>query len=159
MDYLSRRNLMQGAGVTAFAPAIARAAVHQWPFAEGPDTPKICVIPSGTGEGAIRRVKQLGVGHVVGASIGPIPWREDDIRSRIEFFKAGGLKLYNLMIGGYPNTQIGRPGRDEEIDKVLQSIRAAGRAGLPVIEYTFQPRRAMGRPALYSPTSRKNSTA
>ncbi len=32
----------------------------------------------------------------------------------------------------------GRPGRDEEIEKVIQSIRAAGKAGLPVIEYLFQ---------------------
>ena len=42
-----------------------------------------------------------------------------------------------MLIGGFPNTLYGRPGRDEEIDKVRQSIRVAGRVGLPVIEYTF----------------------
>ena len=39
------------------------------------------------------------------------------------------------MIVGFPKTIYGRPGRDEEIDKVIQSIRQAGKVGLPVIEY------------------------
>ena len=45
------------------------------------------------------------------------------------------------MIGGFPNTIYGRPGRDEEIEKIRQSIRAAGRAGLPVVEYNFYAHR------------------
>jgi mannonate dehydratase len=94
------------------------------------------------GEAGMRRVKQIGVDYVLGG--GPkIPWQEADIRARIESFKAGGLTLYNLMIGGFTNTLYGRPGRDEEIDNVCQSIRAAGRAGLPVIEYNFYAHRAM----------------
>jgi mannonate dehydratase len=55
--------------------------------------------------------------------------------------KSGGLTLGNLMIAGFPNTRYGRPGRDEEIEKVQQSIRAAGRAGLPVVEYNFYAHR------------------
>jgi mannonate dehydratase len=55
----------------------------------------------------------------------------------------GGLTLGNLMMGGFPNTLYGRPGRDEEIEKVKQSIRAAGRVGLPVIEYNFYAHRAI----------------
>jgi mannonate dehydratase len=51
--------------------------------------------------------------------------------------------LYNLMISGFPNVIYGRPGRDEEIEKVIQSIRAAGKVGLPVIEYNFYAHRAM----------------
>jgi mannonate dehydratase len=117
-------------------------AAVPWPVVEGPNTPKICMGGGKMDEAGMRRVKQLGVDYVLGGA-GPIPWKEADIRARIERLKAGGLNLYNMMIGGYPNTLHGRPGRDEEIDKVRQSIRAAGRAGLPVIEYTFQPRRAM----------------
>jgi mannonate dehydratase len=49
--------------------------------------------------------------------------------------------LGNLMIGAFPNTLYGRAGRDEEIEKVRQSIRAAGRAGLPVVEYNFYAHR------------------
>ena len=44
------------------------------------------------------------------------------------------------MISGFPKTLYGRPGRDEEIDKVIQSIRRAGKVGLPVIDRRF-PRR------------------
>jgi mannonate dehydratase len=54
---------------------------------------------------------------------------------------AGGLTLGNLMIAGFPNTIYGRPGRDEEIEKVNQSIRVAGKVGLPVVEYNFYAHR------------------
>src|SRR5437660_1451395 len=105
----------------------------------GQQWPKICLelsagrLSAGTqDEAGMRRVKQLGVDYVLTG--GPqIPWQEADIRARIGRLKAGGLTLYNMMIGGFPNTLYGKPGRDEEIDKVRQSIRAAGRAGLPVI--------------------------
>ena len=88
----------------------------------------------------MRRVKQLGVDYVVMGGP-PIPWQEEDVRARIDHLHSGGLKLFNMMISGFPNTLYGRPGRDEEIDKVRHSIRAAGRAGLPVIEYNFYAHR------------------
>ena len=47
------------------------------------------------------------------------------------------------MIAGFPNTLYGRPGRDAEIDQVIASIRAAGRAGVPVVEYNFYANRLM----------------
>lgn len=88
----------------------------------------------------MRRIKQLGVNDVLMG--GPrIPWEESRIRSIIDELKAGGLTLGNMMIGGFPNTLYGRPGRDEEIENVIKSIRAAGRAGLPVIEYNFYAHR------------------
>ena len=90
----------------------------------------------------MRRIKQLGVDHVLMG--GPaIPWREDDLRSLMARLKEGGLTLGNMMISGFPNTLYGRPGRDEEIESVQQSIRAAGRAGLPVVEYNFYAHRAV----------------
>ena len=88
----------------------------------------------------MRRVKQLGVDHVLMGGP-PIPWQEAEIRSRMETLKGGGLTLGNMMIGGFPKTLYGRAGRDEEIDRVRQSIRAAGRASLPVIEYNFYAHR------------------
>jgi hypothetical protein len=97
------------------APA-ARADAIPGPRAEGQDTPKICLEAGGNAlsvggpePAGIRRVKQLGVDH--------------------------------LMIFGFPNTIYGRPGRDEEIEKVRQSIRVAGRVGLPVVEYNFYAHR------------------
>ena len=38
---------------------------------------------------------------------------------------------------------LGRPGRDEDIEKVIRSIRAAGAAGYPVIEYNFYNHRGV----------------
>jgi mannonate dehydratase len=93
-------------------------------------------------EAGMKRIKQLGVNYLVGG-FGPIPWQQAEIRARIERCKSAGLTLYNLMIGGFSNAIYGRPGRDEEIEKVQQSIRAAGSAGLPVIEYNWYAHRAM----------------
>ena len=138
---------MQVAGATAFAPPFAAAAAtSQWPIVEGPNTPKIC-LGGGRDEAGIRRVKQLGVNYVLGGAAGPtasLPWQEASIRAAIESAKANGLVLYNSMLeNSFPNTIYGRPGRDEEIEKIRQTIRAAGKAGLPVIEYNFYAHRAM----------------
>jgi mannonate dehydratase len=111
---------------------------------EGPDTPKLCLdLPAEhLDESAMRKVKQIGVNHL--ATGGPaIPWEENRIRSIMDTLQSGGLTLGNMMISGFPNTLYGRPGRDEEIEKVRQSIRAAGRAGLPVVEYNFYAHRAV----------------
>jgi mannonate dehydratase len=133
---LSRRRVMQAAGVS---PLLAAAV--PWPPVEGADTPKICLgVPLNLNEAGMRKIRQIGVTHVLSGG-GPIPWTEEYLRARIAHFKAGGLTLCNLMIGGFPKTIYGRPGRDEEIEKVIQSIRAAGKAGLPVIEYNFYAHR------------------
>jgi mannonate dehydratase len=109
-------------------------------------TPKICLDISAKGgishldETSMRQVKQLGVDHV--AIGGPaIPWEENQIRALVDRLKSGGLTLGNMMIAGFTNTLYGRPGRDEEIEKVRQSIRAAGSAGVPVVEYNFYAHR------------------
>ena len=91
-------------------------------------------------EPGMRRVKQLGVNDVLMSGPG-IPWLEPDLRALIDKLKTGGLSLGNMMITGFPKTLYGKPGRDEEIEKVQQSIRAAGRVGLPVIEYNFYAHR------------------
>ncbi|MCC7174148.1 MAG: mannonate dehydratase [Bryobacterales bacterium] len=140
---LSRRNLIGAAGATVVAPALLSAApAARWPVVEGPNTPKLC-LGGGGDEAGMRRVKQLGVDYIVGGSVGAIPWKEADLRARIERTKAAGLTHYNIMISGFTNAIYGRAGRDEDIDKVLQSIRAAGKAGLPVIEYNWYAHRAM----------------
>ena len=111
--------------------------------------PKIALELSRTGpyfatgmidEAGMRRVQQLGVNDVMMG--GPtIPWEEADLRALMEKLKSGGLTLGNLMISGFPKTLYGKPGREEEIDQVRQSIRAAGKVGLPVIEYNFYAHR------------------
>jgi mannonate dehydratase len=111
---------------------------------ESADTPKIAapVQLHELDDAAIRRVRQIGVNWAL--SGGPaIPWTEEQLRPIVDRLKAGGLNLGNLMIAGFPNTLYGRNGRDEEIEKVKQSIRVAGRVGLPVVEYNFYAHRAV----------------
>jgi mannonate dehydratase len=150
----SRRNIIKGLAATALTPSLA----HGWAQAgdkpwwlgtgmpqEGPDTPKLATAISlrgGVTDQAIRGVVQLGVYHVL--SGGPaIPWTVEELQPIVDKLKPGGLTLGNLMIDGFTNTLYGRPGRDEEIEKVKQSIQAAGQVGVPVVEYNFYAHRAM----------------
>ena len=151
---LSRRELAHAIGAAALSSSVASGAAPARSLTEGPDTPKLCMNISvhELNEASMRRVKQLGVSHIYMASSPPIPWQEADIRSMMDRLKEGGLTLGNMMIpwmtpsgtanGSFPRAIYGKPGRDEEIEKVRQSIRAAGRAGLPVVEYNWYAHRA-----------------
>ncbi len=134
---------MQAVGAAALLHSAAPVANGRSGRAAARATPKICLqlSPRSLDGVDLRRVKQLGVDDVVMGGP-PIPWQEGPIRSLMDSLKSGGLTLGNMMISGFPNTLYGRAGRDEEIEKVRQSIRAAGRAGLPVIEYNFYAHRA-----------------
>jgi len=164
-SYFSRRNLIKGLAATALAPSLvegrtqAQAGGQPWWLGngmpqEGPGTPKIAMgisigaapngqtVTDGLTDEAIRRVVQIGVYHVL--SNGPkIPWTAEQLQPIVDKLKGGGVTLGNLMIGGFNNTIYGRPGRDEEIEKVKQSIQAAGKVGIPVVEYNFYAHRAM----------------
>jgi mannonate dehydratase len=150
---LSRRRLMQTASAAAFTAPTASSATMPEPRFEGKDTPKICLeagaggfgrggAPAGGEEAAARRIKQLGVDHII-AGGGPIPWDETRLRDTIGRYKSYGLAVGNMMISGFNNAIYARPGRDEEIAKVIQSVQAAGKAGLPVVEYNWYAHRAM----------------
>ena len=151
---LSRRKLLQVMGATTLSSSFPMGEVRD-SVVEDRDTTEMSRIPKialeltrggsnfATGtvdEAGMRRLKQLGVNDVLmgGRSI---PWLEPDLRGLMDKLKSGGLALGNMMIAGFPKTLYGKPGRDEEIEKVQQSIRAAGRVGLPVIEYNFYAHR------------------
>ena len=155
---LSRRRLLQSAGAALVAPANygltaprmnEASAAQSRPRFEGTDTPKICLEGAAAATGdeaaaaaAARRIRQLGVTHVISGG-GPIPWDEARLRTMMDRLTKNGLTLANLMIAGFPNAIYNRPGRDADIEKVIQSIRAAGKAGLPVVEYNWYAHRAM----------------
>jgi mannonate dehydratase len=151
-DLLPRRTFFQAAGAFAVAPALAAAqpaaaaaastASRDWPLAEGPDTPKLCLgVDSAADEKEMRGVRQIGVERVLMGGPATLPWKEADLRALVERFKAGGLTVANLMIAGFSKALYGRPGRDDEIAAVVESIRAAGAAGIPVVEYNFYAHR------------------
>jgi mannonate dehydratase len=143
---------MQAVGIGTAALGAKPAGAENPPMGmrgEGADTPKICLEMGRGGlaagdfdDAGMRRVKQLGVTHVL--SGGPrIPWEEDRLRSMMDKLKEGGLTLGNLMIGGFNKAIYGQEGRDEEIEKVKQSLVVAGKVGLPVVEYNFYAHRAV----------------
>jgi mannonate dehydratase len=114
----------------------------QWPPQLGPGTPKICLGGARTNEAAMRQLKQIGVNYVLSSGPRP-PWTEEGLREIQEQYRAGGLTLINLMISGMNDIIHGGPDRDREIENIIQSIRAAGKVGLPVIEYNFYAHRLM----------------
>jgi mannonate dehydratase len=135
-------------GVSPSAPA-----AQGRPRFEGKDTPKICLeaglggaspgaSPDEAAAAAARRIRQLGVDHVISGG-GRIPWEESRLREMMDRLKGNGLTLANLMISGFPNAIYNRPDKDADIDKVIQSIRAAGKVGLPVVEYIWYALRAI----------------
>jgi mannonate dehydratase len=140
------------AGLSGFAatgetegknPKIISQKNIQWPIADNPNTPRICVgVSSNADEKIMRRVKQLGIDYVLMGGP-PIPWTEESLHTIMDRFKKNGLTVINMMIGGHPNTIYGREGRDAEIKNIQDSLKAAGLVGLPVVEYNFYADRLM----------------
>ena len=56
-------------------------------------------------------------------------------------FKAGGIEIINMMIGGFNDVIWGGPKAEEQTANVVESIKVAGKLGLPVIEYNFYAHR------------------
>ena len=62
------------------------------------------------------------------------PWKDADLRRMKDTVERAGLKLGNVMLHDFRRAILGRPGADEDIELVKESIRAAGRVGIPIVE-------------------------
>ena len=134
----TRRAFLQLTGAAALAPRLAAA---DWPVNPGDDAPKICLGASRTADAAtLRQWKQVGVNYALMGG-GDSPWTEDHLRPIMQRFRSGGIEVINMMIGGINDVIHGGPKRDAEIENTIKSIRAAGKVGLPVIEYNFYAHR------------------
>jgi len=102
---------------------------------------QIGLVLPGLDEAKLRLATQLGVDGIVAGVPGEakdgvwdyLPWLA--LRKRIE---DAGLKW--LVSEGIPipaRVKLGQPGRDEDIDKFLKSLRNMGRAGIPVLCYNW----------------------
>jgi mannonate dehydratase len=133
--------MLQTAGATALLPALASGAGPvKWPPNEGVVTPRICLGAGAGDEVALKTLKQVGVDYVLGG--GPrSPWTEEELRARMDRFKPFGITVINLMIGGIEDVIHGGPNAEKEIGNFITSIHAAGKVGLPVIEYNFYAHR------------------
>ena len=109
----------------------------QWPLSEGPSTPKmVSGLRVNTDEKSMRRLKQIGINYVSSVAL-PGQWVESDLRGYMDNFKNNGLTLYNLMYVVGADIILARPNRDEEINKIIESLKVAGRCGLANVEYNW----------------------
>ena len=100
----SRRNMLKLAGAAAITPAVVGytteesfAKSTEWPPVVGPDVPKICLsLSSNANESQVRRVKQLGITHVMGRA----GRTEEEMRESIERLQKQGLTRASSI----PNT-------------------------------------------------------
>lgn len=142
---LSRRKTLQMAGAGSLASMgtaqLAKAAATKWPIdVMGDGIPKICAY-AGPNEAANRALQQVGVYHVIGGIGGGTPWTEENIRRGLTRLKEQGMTVVNAMIGGMNDIIRGGPNRDQQIENIIKSTQAAGKAGLPCIEYNFYAHR------------------
>jgi len=90
------------------------------------------------------RIKQLGVGYLIGVGVGGgTPLTEANIRSTIQSAKDAGLVAYNAMINVPASVIYGKDTRAKDMEPFIASIEAAGKAGLPVLEYNFYAHRVI----------------
>jgi mannonate dehydratase len=69
-------------------------------------------------------------------------WEEADLRALVERTAAEGLTLEaieNVPVHFYDQAMLGGPERDRQIENYRHTIRAVGRAGIPVLGYHFMP--------------------
>jgi len=90
-----------------------------------------------------QRIRQLGVTHLLGVGIGGSPWTEEAVRSAVQSAKDAGLVAYNSMVNVPPSIIYNREGRAKDMEMFIASVQAAGKGGLPVMEYNFYAHRAI----------------
>jgi mannonate dehydratase len=69
-------------------------------------------------------------------------WEEKDVRALVEKVESYGLKfeaIENVPVHFYDKVMTGAPGRDEQIENYIATMRAVARAGIPVLGYHFMP--------------------
>src|SRR3954471_8644788 len=151
INKFSRRGLLATSGGALLASATPSWAVGSGGAnvggmpQEGPDTPKLTMyVSADPTESELKKVKQIGVNIVDMPDMPPPPWTEDWFRKRMDLLATQGLKLGIVMVPWFRNGAMepeflkvvhGRPGRDDMINKLKASIVAAGKVGLPVVEY------------------------
>lgn len=92
-------------------------------------------------------LKQLGCRHVVFQGTDQVDtdrkgyWTNEDVGRVKKACADAGLILESMMIpiDFYRKSRLGKPGRDQEIDQVCRTIRAAGASGVSLLEWRFWP--------------------
>ena len=73
---------------------------------------------------------------------GAARWHVHDVRALVDKVEAHGLTfeaIENVPTHFYDKAMLGSAGRDEQIENYNHTIRAVGRAGVPILGYHFMP--------------------
>ena len=73
---------------------------------------------------------------------GEARWEQKDVRALVDRIEAHGLvfeAIENVPTHFYHKVMLGLPGRDEQIENYNHTVRAVGRAGVPILGYHFMP--------------------
>jgi mannonate dehydratase len=73
---------------------------------------------------------------------GDVRWEEADVRALVDKVESHGLKfeaIENVPVHFYDKVMTGAPGRDEQIENYIATMRAVARAGVPILGYHFMP--------------------
>src|SRR5271163_4096136 len=96
-------------------------------------------------EEKLRFAAQLGV-SAVQLNAPNLPgerrWELKDLRALVERAEGYGLELEaieNVPVHFYEKVMLGLPGRDEQMENYLATVRAVGEAGIPILGYHFMP--------------------
>ena len=103
-------------------------------------------LPSDATDEHLIFAKQLGCEGVVLAMPARLPgearWEYEDLVRLREWVEGYGLRIesiQNTPHSFWMKVRLGEPGRDEQLENYLQTIRNIGRAGIPVLGYNFRP--------------------
>ena len=69
-------------------------------------------------------------------------WSYEDLKTLRENIESAGVRLNaieNVPISFYDDVMLGRPGRDEQLENLKQTIRNIGKAGIPMFGYHWSP--------------------
>jgi mannonate dehydratase len=103
-------------------------------------------LPGKATDEQLQMAKQLGCDDVVLATPARLPgdkrWEYDDLARLRDWVEGYGLKigaLQNTPHGFWDKVRLGLPGREEQIENYIATIRNVGKAGIPVLGYNFRP--------------------
>jgi mannonate dehydratase len=163
---LSRRKLLHATTMAMLAGGATSAVAQQGPNApyhptpnkrlgqpqEGPNTPKLTTYMNDMlSEDEAIAIKQLGINYIDSQAVPAQPWGMDYLQPRVDALKKHDMHIGILMIrwsyqGGMDPEMskivYNQPGRDEEINKIKQTIVNMGKLGIPVLEWNFYNHRA-----------------
>lgn len=140
---VTRRDFVLGTAATVSAAATSLADAPK----QEPWRPKLSENLADVNAETLRWLRQLGCAHVIFQGTDSVDtegkgfWAPGDVRAAWKNCEQAGLVLESMMIpiDFYRKARLGQDGRDQEIENVCRTIRAAGAEGVPMLEWRFWP--------------------